>query len=400
MPAWSSAALSAWRRPLRRARHPASQRLTVSGHRRHRQHRPPLSPRLRVHRRHRVRRPALRRRARPNGHRPNGYRPRIRPYARRPPSNRSSLLPRAARRAQREPPRRPTSRLVGRRAPWLSVAIMDFAMSAKAHDYHKRLTEFMTESCSRPRTPTTHYRAANGTRRPHRSAGRRGAEEAGQGARAVEPVPAVGVRADQPGVRAAGRAVRVEHRDRARRPSTAPHRTPATWRCCTCSPPSEQQQAVAGAAAGRRDPQRVLDDRAGGRLQRRPQHRDRDRPRRRRLRHQRPQVVDVGRIRPALQDPDRDGPHQSRRREPPAAVDGPGADGHARRQRSCGPRRCSAGRTSTGTPRSIYDNVRVPASNLLGEEGIGLRDRPGPAGPGPHPPLHAGDRAWPSGRWH
>ena len=34
--------------------------------------------------------------------------------------------------------------------------------------------------------------------------------------------------------------------------------------------------------------------------------------RRRRLRHQRPQVVDVGRRRPALQDPDRDGPHQPR----------------------------------------------------------------------------------------
>ena len=36
-------------------------------------------------------------------------------------------------------------------------------------------------------------------------------------------------------------------------------------------------QAVAGAAAGRRDPQRVRDDRARGGLQRRPQHRDDDR---------------------------------------------------------------------------------------------------------------------------
>ena len=37
-----------------------------------------------------------------------------------------------------------------------------------------------------------------------------------------------------------------------------------------------------------------------------------------------------GRGRPALQDPDRDGPHQPRRGQPPAAVDGPGADRHAR----------------------------------------------------------------------
>ena len=47
--------------------------------------------------------------------------------------------------------------------------------------------------------------------------------------------------------------------------------------------------------------------------------------RRRRLRHQRPQVVDHRCGRPALQDPDRDGPHQPRRRQPSAAVDDPGA---------------------------------------------------------------------------
>ena len=51
----------------------------------------------------------------------------------------------------------------------------------------------------------------------------------------------------------------------------------------------------------------------------------------------------------------------------------------------------------------IYDNVRVPVSNLLGEEGARLRDRPGAAGPGPHPPLHARARrrrtgAGPDGR--
>ena len=37
----------------------------------------------------------------------------------------------------------------------------------------------------------------------------------------------------------------------------------------------------------------------------------------------------------------------------------------------------------------VYDNVRVPVENLLGEEGARVRDRAGPARPGPHPPLHA-----------
>jgi acyl-CoA dehydrogenase len=43
------------------------------------------------------------------------------------------------------------------------------------------------------------------------------------------------------------------------------------------------------------------------------------------LRHQRPQVVDHGGCRPALHAPHRDGPHESRCRFAPAAVDDPGA---------------------------------------------------------------------------
>src|ERR1700761_3402022 len=48
-----------------------------------------------------------------------------------------------------------------------------------------------------------------------------------------------------------------------------------------------------------------------------------------------------------------------------------------------------------------YTECRVPAANLLGERGAGVaiapdrrgvRDRPGPARAGAHPPLHAGDR--------
>ena len=40
----------------------------------------------------------------------------------------------------------------------------------------------------------------------------------------------------------------------------------------------------------------------------------------------------------------------------------------------------------------LYEDCRVPADNLLGPRGAGFRDRPGPARPGAHPPLHARDR--------
>ena len=45
-----------------------------------------------------------------------------------------------------------------------------------------------------------------------------------------------------------------------------------------------------------------------------------------------------------------------------------------------------------GHAEIVYDDVRVPAANLLGEEGDGLPDRAGAARPGAHPPLHARDR--------
>ena len=40
----------------------------------------------------------------------------------------------------------------------------------------------------------------------------------------------------------------------------------------------------------------------------------------------------------------------------------------------------------------------MPASNLIGGEGDGLRDRAGTTRTGPHPSLHARARAWPSAR--
>ena len=72
--------------------------------------------------------------------------------------------------------------------------------------------------------------------------------------------------------------------------------------------------ALAEAAAGGRNPLLLRHDRAGRRLVRRHQHRSQHRARRRRLRDQRPQVVDLRRRRSALQDRDLHGQDRSRRR--------------------------------------------------------------------------------------
>ena len=91
--------------------------------------------------------------------------------------------------------------------------------------------------------------------------------------------------------------------------------------------------ALAEAAAGRRNPLLLRHDRAGGGFQRRHQYRELDRARRRRLRHQRPQMVHHQRHRSALQDLHLHGQDRSGQSGPPSpAVDDPGADGHAGRQ--------------------------------------------------------------------
>ena len=90
--------------------------------------------------------------------------------------------------------------------------------------------------------------------------------------------------------------------------------------------------AVAEAAAGRRNPLRLRDDRAGRGLVRRDQYRGPHPARgQQQLRHQRPQMVDLGRDGPALQDLHPDGQDRPGRAAASAAIDDPGAARHAGR---------------------------------------------------------------------
>ena len=89
---------------------------------------------------------------------------------------------------------------------------------------------------------------------------------------------------------------------------------------------------VAEAAAGRRDPLRLCDDRTERRVVRRQEHFDHGKAGRRRMGHQRREILHFRRRRSALQDHDRDGQDQSGRAAEQPAVADPGAEGHARRR--------------------------------------------------------------------
>ena len=196
---------------------------------------------------------------------------------------------------------------------------MDFGYSPRTQELQAQADgASWTSTSTRPRRATPTSCEAN-TEAGKRWTPLQTIEELKPKARAagpVEPVPArqrTRRRPVQPGVRAAGR----DHGPRAvgergLQLLGARHRQHGDAGALRLAPST--RSSWLRAAARRRDPQRLRDDRAGGRVVGRHQHRGAHRAPRRRLRDQRPQVVDLGRRRPALQDLHLHGQDRSRRR--------------------------------------------------------------------------------------
>ena len=114
-------------------------------------------------------------------------------------------------------------------------------------------------------------------------------------------------------------------------------------------------------------------------------------PRRRRVRHQRPQVVLDQRLGRRL--PDRDGGHRPRRAAAPARLDDHRRRRHAGREhRPRHPDDGAPGRALRALRRPRRDRLRGRARarrRAARQGGRGLPDRPAPARAGAHPPLHA-----------
>ena len=143
----------------------------------------------------------------------------------------------------------------------------------------------------------------------------------------------------------------------------------------------QKQQWLEPLLAGR-DPVRLRDDRAGGGVLGRDQHRELDRAGRRRVRPQRPQVVHQRCLRPAHPGADlhgQDRPRAAERHRQQSMVivpiDTPGV---------------TVGRSVTvfgqqhqpGHAVTTFEDVRVPVGNLLGEEGGGFAMAQARLGPG------------------
>jgi len=143
------------------------------------------------------------------------------------------------------------------------------------------------------------------------------------------------------------------------------------------------EAAVAQAAARGRDPLGLRDDRARGGVVRRDQHHREHRARRRPLRGERPQVVDLRRRRPALQDPHLHGQDGSAEPEPaPAAVHDPRADGRTGRARRAQRARVRLRRRAARPFRGRLRGRARARGQPAARRGPRLRDRAGPARPG------------------
>ena len=208
---------------------------------------------------------------------------------------------------------------------------MVFEPSAKAVDIRQRLQAFMDEHVY-PNEPT--FRRQIDERRPLAAdADRRRVESKSARRRIVEPVPA-GQRVTAPDSPTSNtrRSARSWGARRWRpRSSTARRPTRATWKC-SCATARRAERSMARAAAGRRDPLLLRDDRARRRVVRRDQH-----------------PVDASTATAtATSSTAANGGRRARairaagsrsswarpiptRRAPPAAVDDPGAAGHAGR---------------------------------------------------------------------
>ena len=270
---------------------------------------------------------------------------------------------------------------------------MDFAFDAETEDLRERLLDFM-DSHVYPAEAEYHAvreGAEHWSRPPVLK--RLQAEARSRGLwNLFLPHSEHGAGLIEPAVRAAGRDHRPLPRPRAGgaqllRPGHRQHGGAGPVRLAGAA------GAVAAAAAGRADPVRVLHDRAGRRLLRRPQH-PAGHPARRRLVC--PQwtevVVDRG-DGAGVPDPHRDGGDRPGRRPVPAAVDGAGPAGHPGRHGRPAADGLRVRRRGARRPRrGVLLRCPRPGRERAARRGRGLPDRAGAARPGADPPLHAGDR--------
>ena len=267
---------------------------------------------------------------------------------------------------------------------------MDFAFDEKTEDYRKRLLAFMDEHVY-PAEAGFDVRSGDWDTPP--VIGR--LQAAGPAGRAVEPLPARRARrrADQPAVRPAGRDHRPQPVDRAGRPQLRRARTPATWRCWPSSAPPQQQEqwlqplldGEIRSAFAMTEPEVASSDATniGTRIER-----DGD-----------DYVINGRKF------------YISGAMNPNCKIfivmgkTDPDAARHVQQSMVLVPRdtpglTVKRGMTvfgyddgdHGGHAEVIFDDVRVPAANLIGDGGQRLRDLPGPPRPRPHPPLHAADR--------